>query len=81
MQPSEEQAFARAVNDLLPEHAQSTLVEGVGDVLTGLIYETQQGHSIEFALTDDISDDLAEAVVDLVSSFCEDCTVEVSGDS
>lgn len=81
MQPSEQQALGMFVNDYIAEHLETTLMEGVGDVYDGIIFETEQGYSIEFALNQDLDEASANAIADAVFEMFEDCTIEVSGDS
>ena len=51
------------------------------DVFEGLIFETEEGHSIEFPLTVDLKDHKVEQICSLLSEYIENFTVEASGDN
>tara|TARA_R110000868_G_scaffold44225_6_gene147898 strand:+ start:951 stop:1211 length:261 start_codon:yes stop_codon:yes gene_type:complete len=54
------------------------LAEG-DDGMDATIYETEFGHSIEFALTGELSESIVEAICDSLGAYIEDFTVEVTG--
>ena len=49
------------------------------DIFEGLIFETEEGHSIEFPLTVDLKDHKVEQICNLLSEYIENFTVEASG--
>jgi len=51
------------------------------DIFEGLIFETEEGHSIEFPLTVDLKDHKVEQICNLLSEYIENFTVEASGDN
>ena len=51
------------------------------DVFEGLIFETEEGHSIEFPLTVDLKDHKVDQICNLLSEYIENFTVEASGDN
>ena len=51
------------------------------DVFEGLIFETEEGHSIEFPLTVDLKDHKVEQICNLLSEYIENFTVEASGNN
>ena len=51
------------------------------DIFEGLIFETEEGHSIEFPLTVDLVDHKVEQICNLLSEYIENFTVEASGDN
>ena len=51
------------------------------DIFEGLIFETEEGHSIEFPLTVDLKDHKVEQICSLLSEYIENFTVEASGDN
>ena len=51
------------------------------DVFEGLIFETEEGHSIEFPLTVDLKDHKVEQICNQLSEYIENFTVEASGDN
>ena len=51
------------------------------DIFEGLIFETEEGHSIEFPLTVDLKDHKVEQNCNLLSEYIENFTVEASGDN
>ena len=56
------------------------LLEDEDDIFEGLVYETEQGHSIEFPLTKDLEESKVEQIYDTLAEFVEDFTIEASGD-
>ena len=56
------------------------LLEDEDDIFEGLVYETEQGHSIEFPLTKDLEESKVEQICDTLAEFVEDFTIEASGD-
>ena len=51
------------------------------DIFEGLIFETEEGHSIEFPLTVDLKDHKVDQICNLLSEYIENFTVEASGDN
>ena len=77
---SEQNLLGLLVNNHIKENLYTELQEGVGDIFTGTIFETELGHSIEFALNQDLDDTSADSIVEEVFKYFKDCDVEVSGD-
>ena len=51
------------------------------DIFEGLIFETEEGHSIEFPLTVDLKDHKVDQICNLLSEYIENFTVEASGNN
>ena len=51
------------------------------DIFEGLVFETEEGHSIEFPLTVDLKDHKVDQICNLLSEYIENFTVEASGNN
>jgi hypothetical protein len=50
-------------------------------IFEGLLFETEEGHSIEFPLTVDLKDYKVEQICNRLSEYIENFTVEASGNN
>jgi len=66
--------FALAIDHFVGE----SLTES-DDGMDATVYETELGQSIEFALNEELSEDIVEAICDSLATHIEDFTVEVTG--
>ncbi len=66
--------FALAVEHFVNEN----LTESE-DGMDATVYETELGHSIEFALSEELNEKMVEAICDSLMPHIEDFTVEVTG--
>jgi len=75
----QEKIISLVVNEYVD--SELPLLEGEEDIFEGLIFETEEGHSIEFPLTVDLVDHKVEQICNLLSEYIENFTVEASGDN
>jgi hypothetical protein len=73
----QEKIISLAVNEYVDNEL--SLLEGEEDIFEGLVFETEEGHSIEFPLTEDLKDHKVEQICSLLSEYIENFTVEASG--
>jgi hypothetical protein len=74
----EEKLISLVVNEVA--WSDFPLLEEDEDIFEGLVYETEQGHSIEFPLSKDLDENKVEQICDILGEYIEDFTVEASGD-
>jgi len=75
----QEKIISLAINEYVD--SELSLLEGEEDIFEGLVFETEEGHSIEFPLTVDLKDHKVEQICNLLSEYIEDFTVEASGNN
>ena len=75
----QEKIISLAINEYVD--SELSLLEGEEDIFEGLVFETEEGHSIEFPLTVDLKDHKVEQICNLLSEYIENFTVEASGDN
>ena len=75
----QEKFISLAVNEYVD--SELPLLESEEDIFEGLIFETEEGHSIEFPLTVDLKDHKVDQICNLLSEYIENFTVEASGDN
>ena len=74
----EEKIISLIINEYVDSELPLLEEEGIFE---GLVFETEEGHSIEFPLTVDLKDHKVEQICNLLSEYIEDFTVEASGNN
>jgi len=75
----QEKIISLAVNEYVDNEL--SLLEDEEDIFEGLVFETEEGHSIEFPLTVDLKNHKVEQICNLLSEYIENFTVEASGNN
>ena len=74
----EEKIISLIINECITNEFPLLEEEGIFE---GLVFETEEGHSIEFPLTVDLKDHKVEQICNLLSEYIENFTVEASGNN
>ena len=74
----EEKIISLIINECITNEFPLLEEEGIFE---GLLFETEEGHSIEFPLTVDLKDHKVEQICNLLSEYIENFTVEASGNN
>ena len=74
----EEKIISLIINECITNEFPLLEEEGIFE---GLVFETEEGHSIEFPLTIDLNDHKVEQICNRLSEYIENFTVEASGNN
>jgi hypothetical protein len=74
----EEKIISLIINECITNEFPLLEEEGIFE---GLLFETEEGHSIEFPLTVDLKDYKVEQICNRLSEYIENFTVEASGNN